>query len=34
MQRAKVAGEWLVSNGYGITFVPDAGHQWNGGSVE
>lgn len=34
--RAKIPGGWLVmsTNGTGITFVPDAGHAWNGKTVE
>ncbi|QDT11002.1 hypothetical protein [Planctomycetes bacterium K23_9] len=39
--RAKVPGGWLVTStlysgpkGYGITFVPDPNHAWDGSSVE
>jgi hypothetical protein len=33
--RTPVPGGWLVAmNGYGLTFVPDAKHQWDGGSAE
>lgn len=35
LKRAKVPGGWLVSsNGGGLAFVPDAGHEWNGESVD
>lgn len=33
LSRAKVPGGWLVMSGGGITFVPDAGHGWDGGSL-
>src|SRR5262249_18322947 len=33
--RAAVPGGWLVTLGVnGVTFVPDAKHQWDGGSVD
>jgi len=35
VMRAAVPGGWLVAlNGSGLTFVPDARHAWDGGSVE
>ena len=39
MHRAKVLGGWLVRqysahSGSGVTFVPDADHQWGGTSPE
>ena len=37
MKRAKIPGGWLLvstSNaGGGVTFYPDPGHKWDGGSV-
>ena len=37
MNRAKIPGGWLLvstSNaGGGVTFYPDSGHKWDGGSV-
>lgn len=34
--RAKIPGGWLLTsaNGTSITFVPDAGHAWDGKSIE
>jgi hypothetical protein len=33
--RTPVPGGWLVAlNGSGVAFVPDAKHEWDGGSVE
>lgn len=32
--RAKVPGGWLVSFGQQLTFVPDAGHAWDGKTLE
>ena len=32
--RAKVPGGWLVACGAGVTFYPDARHEWDGASVE
>lgn len=33
--RAAIPGGWLVAlEGSGVTFVPDAKHMWDGGSVE
>lgn len=33
--RAEIPGGWLVAlNGSGVTFVPDAKHLWDGGSLE
>ncbi len=42
INRAKIPGGWLVSGllakddwtGYGITFVPDPEHSWDGASVD
>jgi hypothetical protein len=35
IERAAVPGGWLVTlNGSSMTFVPDAGHQWDGGSLD
>lgn len=35
ISRASVPGGWLVVlNGASVTFVPDSGHRWNGGSPE
>jgi hypothetical protein len=35
VMRTPVPGGWLVAlNGNGVTFLPDAKHQWDGGSVE
>jgi len=35
VSRAAIPGGWLVAlHGSGLTFVPDATHQWDGGSVE
>ena len=34
VMRTSIPGGWLVAIGSGVTFVPDAKHQWNGGSVE
>lgn len=31
--RAKVPGGWLVIAGSGLAFYPDAGHEWDGGSL-
>ena len=34
--RAKVSGGWLVlvaDNARGLTFYPDPGHKWDGGSL-
>ncbi len=34
IRRAKIAGGWLVTiRDEGITFVPDPGHAWDGGSI-
>ena len=36
VHRAKVPGGWLVlvmHNTSGITFYPDPGHEWDGGSL-
>ena len=34
IRRAKVPGGWLVTiRDEGITFVPDATHEWDGGSL-
>lgn len=33
VSRAKVPGGWLVVIGSGATFMPDANHEWDGGSV-
>lgn len=34
VMRAAVPGGWLVAlNGNGLAFVPDAKHQWDGGSI-
>jgi hypothetical protein len=34
IRRAKIAGGWLVTiRDEGITFVPDPGHEWDGGSI-
>jgi hypothetical protein len=32
-QRAKVPGGWLVTAASGVTFVPDAAHEWDGSSL-
>jgi hypothetical protein len=35
VSRAMVPGGWLVAlNGAGVTFVPDPGHRWDGGTPE
>jgi len=35
LYRAKAPGGWLVVlNGASVTFVPDPGHRWDGGSAE
>jgi hypothetical protein len=34
VMRTGIPGGWLVALGSGVTFVPDAKHQWDGGSVE
>jgi hypothetical protein len=35
VSRAAIPGGWLVAlHGSGVTFVPDAKHLWDGGSVE
>jgi hypothetical protein len=34
VMRSAVPGGWLVALGSGVTFVPDAKHAWDGGSVE
>jgi len=35
MSRAKVPGGWLLATPQGsITFLPDAGHQWDGKSLQ
>ena len=35
VRRAAIPGGWLVAvHGGGLTFVPDARHEWNGASVE
>lgn len=31
--RARVLGGWLVAAGGGVTFYPDLGHEWDGGSL-
>ena len=34
IRRAKVPGGWLVTiRDEGITFVPNPGHEWDGGSA-
>lgn len=33
VSRARIPGGWLVAAGHGITFVPDAGHDWDGTSI-
>jgi hypothetical protein len=34
IRRARIPGGWLVAiRDEGITFVPDASHEWNGGSI-
>lgn len=34
IRRAKILGGWLVTiRDEGITFVPDPGHEWDGGSI-
>lgn len=33
IRRAKVPGGWLIVAGQGVTFVPDARHDWDGASV-
>lgn len=33
IRRAKVPGGWLIIAGQGITFLPDARHDWDGTSV-
>ena len=34
VSRAKIPGGWLIlTNELSITFVPDPGHVWNGGSL-
>ncbi len=34
IRRAKIPGGWLVTvRDEGIPFVPDPGHEWDGGSV-
>lgn len=34
ISRARIPGGWLVVAGQGLTFVPDAGHDWDGKSVD
>jgi hypothetical protein len=34
VRRAAVPGGWLVALNGGVTFVPDAKHKWDGGSVD
>jgi len=34
VSRAKVPGGWLVALHDSVTFVPDPGHRWDGGSAE
>jgi hypothetical protein len=34
VRRAAVPGGWLVALHNGVTFLPDAKHQWDGGSLE
>jgi hypothetical protein len=34
VRRAAVPGGWLVALQGGVTFLPDAKHRWDGGSVE
>jgi hypothetical protein len=34
VRRAAVPGGWLVAQPNGVTFLPDAKHQWDGGSPE
>ncbi|MBA3975693.1 MAG: hypothetical protein C0504_15925 [Candidatus Solibacter sp.] len=34
MLRGKVAGGWLVKVDGGVCFYPDAGHKWDGGTLE
>jgi len=42
IHRSRIPGGWLVSGtlqmgesaGYGITFVPEPGHDWDGASIE
>ena len=41
MRRAKIPGGWLVTwcpagvtEGTGLTFVPDPQHEWDGGSLK
>jgi hypothetical protein len=34
IRRARILGGWLVTiRDEGITFVPDPGHEWDGGSI-
>lgn len=33
LSRARVPGGWLVAGNGSVTFVPDALHEWNGGSL-
>ncbi len=33
LRRSRVPGGWLVAASGGITFLPDPGHAWDGGSV-
>ena len=34
MSRGKVAGGWLVKVDGGVCFYPDAGHKWDGGTLD
>ena len=34
VKRASIPGGWLVTANYGLTFVPDAKHLWDGSSVD
>jgi hypothetical protein len=34
MLRGKVAGGWLVKVDGGVCFYPDAGHKWDGGTLD
>ena len=34
VRRAAIPGGWLVALEGSVTFVPDAKHKWNGGSME
>ncbi|MEZ5397422.1 MAG: hypothetical protein R2724_32225 [Bryobacterales bacterium] len=33
IKRAKVPGGWLIALGDSVTFLPDAGHKWDGSSL-